>query len=226
MRSKFSEFKYVAFDMDGTLIDSMGLNYRCWKSVLDEVGISMQQDLYFQREGEKISSIIKDILDAHRIESSPAFIENLIVKKDNLFIELYKFNPYPFVIEVIDSLKESGVILGIVTSGRLCRVQRTIPKSFLNNFDVIITGEDSDRGKPFPDPYLRFMHEANSSKRNTLVLENAPLGIKSAKSAGLCCVGIASTVGRELLKEADLVFDNIGEFYERIRNEKSNNHYW
>jgi beta-phosphoglucomutase-like phosphatase (HAD superfamily) len=70
------------------------------------------------------------------------------------------------------------------------------------------------------------MHVTHSSKTNTLVLENAPLGIKSAKSAGFYCVGIASTVDRDLLKEADLVFENIGEFYERIRNEKSNNHYW
>jgi len=226
MQTKLSEYKYVAFDMDGTLIDSMGLNYQCWRSVLGEVGVSLQKNLYFKREGEKISSIIKDVLDAHCTESNPAFIEDLIVKKDNLFIELYQFNPYPFVLELVDILKRNGVILGIVTSGRLSRVQSTLPQSFLNNFDVIITGEDSDRGKPFPDPYLRFMHVTHSSKTNTLVLENAPLGIKSAKSAGFYCVGIASTVDRDLLKEADLVFENIGEFYERIRNEKSSNHYW
>jgi beta-phosphoglucomutase len=226
MQSKLLKFKYVAFDLDGTLIDSMQLNYQCWRAVLNEVGVPLQKNLYFQREGEKISSIIKDVLDVNCIESSPLFIENLIEKKDNLFTELYQFNPYPFVAEVVDTLKKNGVILGIVTSGRLSRVLRTLPQSFLNNFDAIITGEDSDRGKPFPDPYLRFMHVTNSCKENTLVLENAPLGIKSAKSAGIYCVGIASTVGRDLLKEADLVLDSIGEFYERICNEKSSNHYW
>jgi beta-phosphoglucomutase len=212
--------------LDGTLIDSMELNYQCWRVVLNEVGIPLQKNLYLQREGEKISSIIKDVLDVNCIESSFIFIENLIVKKDNLFTELYQFNPYPFVKEVVDILKKNGVILGIVTSGRLSRVQRNLPQSFLSNFDAIITGEDSDRGKPFPDPYLRFMHVTNSCKKNTLVLENAPLGIKSAKSAGIYCVGIVSTVDRDLLKEADLVLENIGEFYERICNEKSSNHYW
>ena len=204
----------------------MELNYQCWRVVLNEVGIPLQKNLYLQREGEKISSIIKDVLDVNCIESSFIFIENLIVKKDNLFTELYQFNPYPFVKEVVDILKKNGVILGIVTSGRLSRVQRNLPQSFLSNFDAIITGEDSDRGKPFPDPYLRFMHVTNSCKKNTLVLENAPLGIKSAKSAGIYCVGIVSTVDRDLLKEADLVLENIGEFYERICNEKSSNHYW
>jgi beta-phosphoglucomutase len=226
MQSNLSKFKYVAFDLDGTLIDSMELNYQCWRVVLNEVGIPFQKNLYLQREGEKISSIIKDVLDVNCIESSSIFIENLIVKKDNLFTELYQFNPYPFVKEVVDILKKNGVILGIVTSGRLSRVQRNLPQSFLSNFDAIITGEDSDRGKPFPDPYLRFMHVTNSCKKNTLVLENAPLGIKSAKSAGIYCVGVASTVDRDLLKEADLVLENIGEFYERICNEKSSNHYW
>lgn len=226
MQSKLSKFKYVAFDMDGTLIDSMGLNYRCWRSVLNKVGVSLQKNLYLQREGEKISSLIKSVLDSHCIESNPAFIENLIEKKDNLFIELYQFNPYPFVMELVDSLKKNGAILGIVTSGRMARVERTLPQSFLKFFDVIITGENSERGKPFPDPYLSFMHAVNSSKTNTLAVENAPLGIKSAKSAGFYCVGIASTVDRDLLKEADLVFDNIGEFYERIDSEKSSNHYW
>ena len=91
MQTKLSEYKYVAFDMDGTLIDSMGLNYQCWRSVLGEVGVSLQKNLYFKREGEKISSIIKDVLDAHCTESNPTFIEDLIVKKDNLFI---LFNSY------------------------------------------------------------------------------------------------------------------------------------
>jgi beta-phosphoglucomutase len=226
MQPKLSCFKYVAFDMDGTLINSMELNYECWKSVLDEIGVSIQKNLYFKREGEKISSIINSVLDSQGIKSDVKFIENLIAKKDNLFIELYHFNPYPFVEELIDFLKGNGVTLGIVTSGRLNRVQKILPQAFLNYFDVIISSENSDRGKPYPDPYLNFMYKINSNKVNTLTVENAPLGITSAKSAGFYCVGIASTVDGNLLKEADLVLKNIGELYERIRDEKSSNHYW
>lgn len=212
--------------MDGTLIDSMRLNYQCWVSILGEIGVSLNEKLYLQREGEKISSIIKDVLDLHHIDSTPELIENLIEKKDNLFIQRYEFNPYPFVKETISFFKDKEAKLGIVTSGRLGRVEKTLPKSFLKNFDVIITAESSKRGKPFPDPYLQFIHSTNSNATNVLAIENAPLGIKSAKFAGLYCVGIASTVDKNLLNEADIVFENISDFYERIRNEKSSNHYW
>ena len=44
-----------------------------------------------------------------------------------------------------------------------------------------------------------------------LVVENAPLGIQSAKNAGMLCLAVATTLGRDFLTEADDVIDTIAE---------------
>ncbi|NLF24392.1 MAG: HAD family phosphatase, partial [Deltaproteobacteria bacterium] len=44
-----------------------------------------------------------------------------------------------------------------------------------------------------------------------LVIENAPLGIESAKNAGMQCIALSTTLAREHLTQADLVLNSICE---------------
>jgi hypothetical protein len=55
------------------------------------------------------------------------------------------------------------------------------------------------------------------SKEQQLVIENAPLGIRSAKSAGLRCISVSSYLDQECLKEADLTVDNHAELWKYIQ---------
>ena len=62
------------------------------------------------------------------------------------------------------------------------------------------------------------------SKDQCLVIENAPLGIRSAKNAGLRCIAVTSYLDQECLKEADLILDNhreIGLYIQNIVNNKT-----
>ena len=88
--------------------------------------------------------------------------------------------------------------------------------SQLNKFDVIISGDDTEKGKPNPEPYLAAMQKLNILPIESLVIENAPLGIQSAKTAGAYCIAITTTLGREYLKEADEVVKNHRELFVRL----------
>jgi sugar-phosphatase len=54
--------------------------------------------------------------------------------------------------------------------------------------DVLVTGEDVERGKPFPDPYVLAARRLGVSPEHCVVFEDAPAGIEAARAAGVRAV--------------------------------------
>jgi beta-phosphoglucomutase len=74
-----------------------------------------------------------------------------------------------------------------------------------------VYGNEVSKGKPEPEPYIKGIERLNLSSEECIAIENAPLGIASAKSAGLYCIGVCSTMTPEFLHAADeLVHDFSG----------------
>jgi beta-phosphoglucomutase-like phosphatase (HAD superfamily) len=78
-------------------------------------------------------------------------------------------------------------------------------------FEIIVTGEMVNNGKPDPEPYLKAVNELNIDKESCLVIENAPAGITSAKSAGLTCFAVQTSLPEEYLQSADKIFRSIDD---------------
>jgi beta-phosphoglucomutase-like phosphatase (HAD superfamily) len=66
-------------------------------------------------------------------------------------------------------------------------------------------------GKPNPEPYQTALDQLGLNKQDAFVVENAPLGIRSAKAAGLRCIALETSLAREYLKDADYVFSSFSE---------------
>ena len=99
----------------------------------------------------------------------------------------------------------------MVTGGHKERVYPFIKKYFDGFFSAIVTSDDVENTKPYPEPYLKGLSMLGLHKDETLVIENAPLGIKSAKSAGIQVIAIETTLGKEYLKEADQIVNSFSE---------------
>ena len=127
-----------------------------------------------------------------------------------------KFKLYPYVNRCIKDLKKKKIKIGIVTSGLKRRLINSVPKKFLDNFDVIITGEDTKYGKPSKDPFSKGIVRLNLMNKNCLAIENAPLGITSAKKAGLFCIAITSTLDKKYLINADIRVSSFKELFTKI----------
>ena len=79
----------------------------------------------------------------------------------------------------------------------------TLDKKLLNQTSVLVTSNDVVKTKPDPEPYLTAIKKLKFSSNECLVIENAILGIKSAKAAGCICYTLSTTLGMELLTESD-----------------------
>jgi beta-phosphoglucomutase len=93
-----------------------------------------------------------------------------------------------------------------------------LPSDFLSRFSVVVTRETVTNTKPHPEPYLKASGTLGVKPSMCLAVENAPLGIKSAKSAEMLCVAICTTLEGENLEEADIVVQDHTELFHFFKN--------
>jgi len=103
----------------------------------------------------------------------------------------------------------SGLRLAVASSASAPNVTLALRSlGLLDQFDAVVHSADVQRGKPAPDPYLEAARRVGVSPRDAVVFEDTTFGISSAHAAGARCVGIATTLTRDQVSEADLVLDD------------------
>ncbi len=142
--------------------------------------------------------------------------EAIISLKNDYFTEHYTFAVYDGVYELIDSLKNKGIKRGLVTGADKHRILESVPKYFINQFDVLVTSDDIVNTKPSPEPYVKAAKLLNIESKDCIVLENAPLGIQAAKAAGMFVIALKSTLSECHLSNADLILDSIADLSKLI----------
>jgi beta-phosphoglucomutase len=81
---------------------------------------------------------------------------------------------------------------------------------------VVVTGNDVAHGKPDPEPYRLALNKLEITPGDAVVIENAPLGIESAKAAGIRCIAVATSLPESYLKKADVIFPSMKALKEKI----------
>ncbi|MBL4818732.1 MAG: HAD family phosphatase [Deltaproteobacteria bacterium] len=202
-------FKGILFDFDGTLADTMPGHYMAWKSALSEHGIDVQANDYYPLEGMQLHEIAMKLTREQRWTRNA--IDELVQRKKRCYVNKKSVRLYPGVNSLIAELKAQRIPMGIVTAGHLDQLQLSAPIEFLKKFDALITGDQVSKGKPHPEPYLRGAKALGLDPQECIAVENAPLGVQSAKQAGTYCIAICSTVSRQDLLGADEILDRFEE---------------
>ncbi len=197
----------MLFDYDGTLVKSPLDNFRAWHRVMSEYDIDLKPSEFYPYEGMKLQQMG---LQFFRGNVPPGIDPaELVKKKDQYYLEDHTFAFYDGVTELLGSLKKYNIPFALVTAAIRDRIERSAPKDFLSLFSAIVTGDQLSRGKPHPDPYLKGAELLGVKPSECIVVENAPLGIDSAKAAGCYCIGVTTTLERSYLEKANEV---VGSF--------------
>ena len=207
--SPLKKYEAILFDFDGVLGKTMEDDYKAWAHSLAPYGIQVEREEYFLMEGAPPKKVAETFLKTNHLGLES--IDDIVLSKEKHYLENRSFSLYDGVEELIKSLKVKGLSLGLVTGASRQRLTGTGINAFLDQFDTLITGDQVSKGKPHPEPYLLGAQNLNVTPSQCLVVENAPLGIESAKKAGMYCVAICSTLGREHLRLADEILNTIGE---------------
>jgi sugar-phosphatase len=95
--------------------------------------------------------------------------------------------------ELLDSCPDGS--WAVVTSGNRGLATARMASAGLPSAAVMVTGEDVENGKPFPDPYLIAAQRLRLSPARCAVFEDAPAGVAAARNAGVVIViGVGAAV--------------------------------
>lgn len=219
--NKLTIQKAVIFDLDGVLIDSMLFYYWAWNEAFKKVGISINKEDIYEREGEKGEITARELYKKYKGKEPNSDIINVITEtKDEAFRRIFKVQIFPGALELLTSLKSKSVKLGLVTGSTSLADKFKKHNKFLEIFDAIVTGEDTKNGKPMPDPYLMAVQKLAVSTKNCYAVENSLLGIKSAIEAGLTCFVVKGpfSLSDKMLKNAGVnyIYKNIIELKKHL----------
>jgi len=199
----------VLFDLDGVIIDTLHYHYLAWKHMFARFGGDVCEHTVLLHEGRNSREVLPILMRESGVripeEQQYAFIE----EKRAYFRSIAHVQPYPGAFDVIEKLKRRGYMVALVTACALENMLHSLNDVQQAHFDFIITGDDVERAKPFPDPYLTAARQLGVNPGECVVVENAPLGIEAAKKAGMYCVAIETTLGKEYLASADCILERV-----------------
>lgn len=206
---KRAAFRAVLFDLDGVIVDSMPYHFLSWYEAFRPLEVRMTCFDIYRREGESWEKTARELLSKSGIRPEPVLLERIFKRRKKLFRKYFKRHFFPGALELIERLKKEGVLLGLVTGTPLQDVRAIVPAANLAMFDAVVTGENSLPGKPHPAPYRKACRLLGVTPQESLVVENAPLGIESALRAGATVIAIASSLPPSYLGQAHAVVDDI-----------------
>lgn len=205
-------------DMDGTLYDSMPSHARAWQTMMSEIGVNIPYEECFRHEGRTGKATINIIFNrAYGRDATEEEVARLYKRKTELFSAMPPVAPMKGAVQMLDFLKSVGIKRVLVTgSGQRSLIDR-LNADFPDIFspDLLITGADVDRGKPDPEPYLAAMALAGVNPWESIVIENAPLGVESGHRSRAFTIGVnTGPISPSELWDAgaDIVFDSMQEF--------------
>ena len=167
----------LLFDFDGVLADTERTHHLSWNSVLEPFGIQFTWDDYVKQ-----CIGVADRIVAERLRlPDPAAT---VARKQELFRATLEAQP-PFLQETLELIHElaSNHRLAVVSSSYRREVEPPLIRALIrDSFELIVCGDDVERLKPAPDPYL--LAASKLGVRRPLVIEDSDSGVASGQAAG------------------------------------------
>ncbi len=196
--------KGILFDMDGVLVDSEEYIFEATKQMFAEHGVIVKPEdaLPFVGTGENryisgIGELNGFIVDIERDKARTYAIYEEITRG--------KLQAIPGVRTFIDQCKAKRLKMAVASSADRKKIAINLREIGLDAtlFDAVISGEDVEHKKPFPDIYLLAANRIGVKPEVCLVVEDAISGITAGKAAGAKCLALTTSFPAEKLSEAD-----------------------
>ncbi len=199
----------VMFDWDGVLLDSLGAAFNVYNKIFARIGVRpLSKDEYLEVQSP----------NWYEFYSKVGLPATLWKEVDGEWLRLYKGETtelHPDARPCLDSLREAGLKLALVTNGSRSRVEDEVARFGLELcFEAAFFGERREELKPSPVMLERALKSMRVGPRSAVYVGDSPADIQAAKNAGVPSVAIARgpIQVERLQKEApDWIFGGLAE---------------
>ena len=203
--------KAVLFDMDGVIIDSEPMHYRLSKLYYSELGLDITDEEYYTFVGLGDIEIFTRLIEKYGLKQD---LDELVNTYQQRYIDHLRSitdeKPIRGVDVLIKELHQRGIHLALGSSATRGNIEAVLEYFKLRNyFEVVVSGSEMERSKPFPDIYIKAAKELAVDPSECIVIEDSANGVKAAKAAGMKCIAYRNpNSGDQDLSLADRVIDS------------------
>ena len=193
----------VVFDCDGVLVDSERLMQVEFSAMLHEIGLPMSAEETARTFLGRSMPNCLQIIEARLGHPAPdGFLDALQVRAFASFARALE--PVPGAPALLDTLDAAGIPYCVASSGSHEKMRTTLGRTgLLARLEGRLTSSlEAARGKPFPDVFLLAASRMGVAAAACVVIEDSPLGIEAARSAGMRAIGLAGLMPADRLAAA------------------------
>ena len=213
-------FRAVIFDLDGVLADSEPWWNEIDAKLLAEHGITYRGEYHRNVLGVSYRLAVEFYKKAFGL-SAP--VAELMRRRGEIAADFFanQIDVFPLAKPVLQELRQMNLHLAVATSSVSASALPFLARRGLTAFfEVVVTGEEVEHGKPRPEIYLRAAEKLGIGADACLVIEDALSGIAAAKAAKMCVAAIPDTRfvdPHDFKKEADYLLSGLSEIPALIR---------
>lgn len=184
-RIDLSAYKAIIFDMDGTLIDSMGAHMEAWKQTCDSFGIPFDRQYMHGLGGVPTKKTVEMLNEKYAMNHEPA---DVAMRKREVW-ETMDFIP-ALIAETADIFHHyrPSMKVAIGTGSERPHAEHLLNHhDLMSKLDAMVTASDVVHGKPHPETFLTAAKLMNVAPEDCVVFEDTEIGRQAAERAGMDC---------------------------------------
>lgn len=212
--------KAVIFDMDGLMIDSEVVTYRCYQEVMAKMNETISLEFYKTLLGKSPAHGKKRFEEDYGTE----FPFDQVIKDVHIRMnEIFETEGVPLkkgLIELLSYLKDNNYKTIVATSSHRERVDRILKQANITQyFDDVICGNEVKNGKPAPDIFLAACSKLGVQNDEAVVLEDSEAGIQAAYSGDIkvICVPDMKYPEEEFVNMTTKIVDSLLDVIEFVK---------
>jgi pyrophosphatase PpaX len=193
-----ARFTTLLFDLDGTLIDSIGLIIASYQHTANAHGLPPRSDEeWLHGIGTPLRVVFRELVE------HPEQMEQLVAtyRAYNLAHHDAQVVPYVGAPELIRRVKSEGYKTGLVTSkNRPGAVRGLVLAGIADHFEVLVCADDVVNPKPHPEPVLLALDRLGSRPEEALFVGDSVHDMRCGRDAGVLTAAVLwGPFGREHL---------------------------
>jgi HAD superfamily hydrolase (TIGR01509 family) len=210
--------KVIIFDFDGVIIDSERLHLKAFNEALLPYNVQISTGDYFAEYlGLSDRDLFKALFENNLLRADSDTLDRLLEQKTTAFENIIsECKSIAGVREFLEMLKQKGISMAIC-SGALFKEITTVlnTNGLAGFFEVIVSAEQVERGKPHPDGFELALQKLNKLKNQEIrpseciAIEDSHWGLEAAEAAGMHTIAITSSYPAESLKPSEKIINSL-----------------
>jgi len=181
------------FDLDGVIVDTAKYHFLAWKSIASKIGYDLTNKDNEQLKGIGRADSLRQICKWAGVTLDPAKFNQFLIEKNEVYLSfIQNLGPSEMLPGIYDGLlllTKKGVKIGLGSASK--NANYILEKLELSPFfQVIIDGNQVEKGKPNPEVFLKGAAALNVAPNACVVFEDSAAGILAAKAAEMTAVAL------------------------------------